>query len=60
MEKEIFFLFNPDAPEIILDKKEKYRSVLPQAAPAKRPEKKASSLKLHATLRKVFCSTWWN
>jgi hypothetical protein len=60
MEKEIFFLFNPDAPEVMPAKKEKYRSALPQPAQRNRPEKKQNSFKLSATICKVLSAEWWN
>ena len=60
MEKEIFFLFNPDAPDAVPVNKEKYRSVLPQSPAGKRQNKKENFFKLHATIRKVFGSDWWN
>ena len=60
MEKEIFFLFNPDAPETVSPQKENYRSTLTLAAARKRTEKKENSSILRATIQKVFNSTWWN
>ncbi|GEO06850.1 hypothetical protein AAE02nite_45140 [Adhaeribacter aerolatus] len=60
MEKEIFFLFNPDAPEPVFPPKEKYRTTLRQTPAQKRTEKKVNSFKLRATICKVFSSTWWN
>lgn len=60
MEKEIFFLFDPDASEIVLEKKDKYSSALPRPAAAKQLPKKTASLKLNAAISKVFCTAWWN
>lgn len=60
MEKEIFFLFNPDIPDTQLVKTVKVCSALPTPSSGKCLAKKAIAIKLPGSISKFLGVFWWN